>query len=100
MSADKDRDEEERDLQTRADVLALRWSMDRLEHTLQETSTRLQAVADRMETTYVRKDVYDGDQRGVWDKLKEHAGWLLWAQRLVMLAVFGALLGTVLVKGG
>src|SRR5690242_6295679 len=98
MSTEEERrqTEEERDLQTRADVLALRWSVDRLEHTMADVAKNLADAVAKMDETYVRKDVYTGDQRAVWDKVKEHAGWLLWAQRIVMLAVATALLALVL----
>lgn len=72
---------------------------------LGELATRLEAVSNRLETTYVRKDVFDAHketakakQDDLANDVKELQDWQKWIQRLVIGAVALAVLGLVLAR--
>lgn len=71
-----------------------------LRTTLDELRMTVHMLPDRIEQTYVRKDVYDLELAGLRRDVDEHSSWLEWAQRIVLAAVLLALLGTVLIQGG
>jgi hypothetical protein len=78
---------------TQRDVEALRTTLDKLDRTVSN-------LPDRIEQTYVRKDVYERDQAALSATVENHSSWLEWAQRIVIAAVILALLGLVLAQSG
>lgn len=78
---------------TQRDVESLRTTMDKLDRTLDKMRTD-------MEHTYVRKDVLEPRMRGIEEDVQDIKGWLLWAQRLILGALFLAILATVITTSG
>lgn len=85
---------------TQRDIEALRTTLDKLDRTVD-------GLPDRLDRTYVRKDVIDPVLKNITDKVgsinekvTSLVDWQTWAQRLVLGMVIVAVLGLVLVKGG
>ena len=77
---------------TQRDVQGLRESLEKLDRTMS-------VLQERMEATYVRKDVLDPALRALQEDVTEVREWQTWALRIVVGAVLLALLGAVLAQG-
>lgn len=78
---------------TQRDVQALRESLAKIDSTMV-------TLQERMENTYVRKDVLEPALKAVMEDVAEVREWQTWALRIVVGAVLLALVGAVLAQGG
>lgn len=67
---------------------------------IRDLTSSIDTLRGDIASTYVRKDVYEAEKREMQKEIGEHSSWLLWAQRIVIGAVFMALLGLVIYQGG
>lgn len=77
-----------------------RVEIDMLRETIANLATAVSDLGEKIENTYVRKDVLEPQLAEIRGTVDSHASWLLWAQRAVIGAVIAALLYLVLNGGG
>lgn len=78
---------------TQRDIESLRTTLDKLDNTIAQ-------LADKIETTYVRKDVLEPRLADIEKDVAAHQEWFTWAVRIVLAAIFLAMLGAVLAQNG
>lgn len=71
-----------------------------LNENLRLLNETIKNLRDEMVSTYVRKDVYEAEQRELRGDVQGLKNWLLWGQRIVIGAVIAGLLFLVIKNGG
>lgn len=67
-----------------------------LNENIRRLNDTILALRDEMVTTYVRKDVYEAEKKEWREDISSLKNWLVWGQRIVIGAVFLALLALVI----
>lgn len=77
-------------------LAALAESNKQLTQSIRDLTANIDALRNEMAATYVRKDVLDPQLKEIRGDIDAHQNWLTWAQRIVIGAVFLALLALVI----